>query len=286
MIQLLKRVIPSSIKNAIKNSIDSNQETSLKRTSSTSLSDNQLYPNFCLKASTDLSVFFNFRRNAIYQEILEHVNYETGKEYLNEITKNNPELLKNIDAFKKNDEFGSPETFDFAPIGNISSSTLRYIKVAGDLMSLFKNLDNLNICEIGVGYGGQCRVLNSAAAPATYTLVDIKAALMLTQRFLDNFILNSVIKYKTMNELEIQNYDLVISNYAFTELPRSIQDVYLKKIILNSKRGYITYNDINPAQFNSYKKDALLKIIPNSRIIEEKPLTHKENCIIVWGDNL
>jgi phospholipid N-methyltransferase len=286
MKQFLKSIIPNSIKTAIKNSIDSNQETSLKRTSSTSLSDNQLYPNFCLKASTDLSVFYNFRRNAIYQEILEHVNYETGKEYLSEITKNNPELLKNIDAFKKNDEFGSPETFDFASIGNISSSTLRYVKVAGDLISLFKNLDNLNICEIGVGYGGQCRVLNSAASPAKYTLVDIKAALMLTQRFLDNFILNSVVKYKTMNELEVQNYDLVISNYAFTELPKSIQDVYLKKIILNSKRGYITYNDINPAHFNSYKKDALLKIIPNSRIIEEKPLTHKENCIIVWGDNL
>ena len=89
-----------------------------------------------------------------------------------------------------------------------------------------------------------------------------------------------------MNELEIQNYDLLISNYAFSELPRSIQDVYLKKIILNSKRGYITYNEIVPESFNSYKKEELLNVIPNSFIIEERPITHENNCIIIWGDKL
>jgi hypothetical protein len=94
-----------------------------------------------------------------------------------------------------------------------------------------------------------------------------------------------VVRYKTMNELEIQNYDLVISNYAFSELPRSIQDVYLSKIILNSKKGYITFNEISPGYFNSYKREELIDIIPNSLIIEEKPLTHPKNCIIVWGVN-
>ncbi len=103
-------------------------------------------------------------------------------------------------------------------------------------MSLFKQLDNLNICEIGVGYGGQCRIINSVTSPNRYTLVDIQPALMLTQRYLDNYILSSIVTYKTMNELEIQKYDLVLSNYAFSELPRSVQDVYLNKIILNSKK--------------------------------------------------
>ena len=65
-----------------------------------------------------------------------------------------------------------------------------------------------------------------------------------------------------MNELDIDNYDIVISNYAFTELPRSIQDIYLKKVILNSSNGYITYNEIVPEYFNTYKRDELLKIIP------------------------
>ena len=229
-------------------------------------------------------LFSNFRRNEVYQQILEHLSKELGNSYLEEIIKNNITLLDNIDQFKKNDECGNPELFEYEKIGNISSTTLRYIKVLSDLLKLFNQLDGMNICEIGVGYGGQCRIINSITSPSGYTLVDIKPALMLTQRYLDNFILNSVVDYKTMNELKINDYDLVISNYAFTELPKSIQDVYLKKIILNSKRGYITYNEITPEYFNSYKKEELLKIIPNSHIIEEVPLTDKKNCIIIWGE--
>ena len=143
-------------------------------------------------------------------------------------------------------------------------------------------MNDIEICEIGVGYGGQCRIINSVYKPTKYHLIDIKPALMLSQRYLDNYILNAVVEYKTMNELESRNYDLVLSNYAFTELPRAIQDVYLRKIILNSNKGYITYNEITPDYFNSYTKDELVKIIPRSFVIDEVPLTHPKNCIIAW----
>lgn len=249
---------------------------------STSLSDNQVYPDFCMKASIDLFVFSNFRRNRIYRQVLEHVSFYLGKEYLEEIPVS---FLEKIELIKENDIWGNPKLCEYPSIGKISPTTLRYTKVLTDLLTLFKELDNLNICEIGVGYGGQCRVINSMSSPNKYTLVDIKPVLMLTQRYLDNYILNSPVCYKTMNELETKNYDLVISNYAFSELRRNIQDVYLNKIILNSKKGYITFNEITPEYFNSYKREELIDIIPNSRIIEEKPLTHSKNCIIIWGDN-
>jgi putative sugar O-methyltransferase len=251
---------------------------------STSLSDNMVYPDFCAKASIDSILFSNFRKNSVYQQILEHVSEKQGKLYLEEIKKYNADLLNSLNTFKLNDEWGNPDVSEYPEIGVISPTTLRYIKVLSDLKKLFHNLDNLDICEIGVGYGGQCRIINGIFKPSKYTLVDIKPALMLAQRYLDNYILHSVMIYKTMNELIAQKYDLVISNYAFTELTRSVQDVYLQKIILNSKRGYITYNDINPASFQSYKKEDLLKIIPNSRILEEVPLTHPNNCILIWGE--
>ncbi len=76
----------------------------------------------------------------------------------------------------------------------------------------------------------------------------------------------------------------MISNYAFTELPRTIQEVYLRKVILRSKRGYITYNEITPPAFRSLKVDELTAIIPGTRILKEEPLSHPRNCIIVWGD--
>jgi hypothetical protein len=250
----------------------------------TSISDNGTYPDFCAKASIDTNLFINFRRNKFYGKILEHITKELGESYISETKRNDNSFFKNVDFFKQNDIWGNPELFNFPEIGQISTTTLRYIKVLSDLLKYFRNLNDLSICEIGVGYGGQCRITNSISSPKEYTLVDIKPALMLCQRYLDNYILNSRLKYTTMNELETKEYDLVISNYAFTELTREIQDVYLKKIILNSKRGYITYNEISPEDFRSYKREELLKIIPNSKIIEEVPLTHPKNCIIIWGD--
>ncbi len=249
---------------------------------STSLSDNQAYPQVCIEASNDYRAFNNFRRNPIYNQILEHVSVEQGSDYLLEISKD-PDIVTAMEKFKPNDNYGNPRMHKYPTVGMISPSTLRYIKVLADIKTHFKTVDNLDICEIGTGYGGQCRIINAYYKPATYTLVDLQPALALAQRFLDNHILQSRLIYQTMNELDNEAYDLVISNYAFTELPRRIQDIYLSKIIMNSRRGYITYNEITPKEFNSYKSKELLAMIPGSAVIEEKPLTHPTNCIIVWG---
>ncbi|MEI6444872.1 MAG: putative sugar O-methyltransferase [Nostocales cyanobacterium ELA583] len=251
---------------------------------STSLSDNQIYPQVCIEASNDYRSFNSFRRNPIYNEILEHISENQGREYLNIISKD-PDVLSAINNFKLNDEYGSPIMYEYSGIGIISPTTLRYIKVLADLKKHFQTLNSLNICEIGVGYGGQCRIINAYYSPSMYCLVDIQPALSLAQRFLDNYIIHSVLTYKTMNELSQRDYDLVLSNYAFTELPRSVQDIYLNKVILRSKRGYITYNETTPSEFNSYKSGELIEIISGSRIFKEEPLTHPKNCIIVWGEN-
>jgi putative sugar O-methyltransferase len=249
---------------------------------STSLSDNQAYPQVCIDASNNYKLFNNFRGNLIYNQILEHVSENQGKEYL-DIISNDQDILGAINNFKPNDEYGNPRMYEYSGIGVISPSTLRYIKVLADLKKHFQTLNNFSICEIGVGYGGQCRVINAYYRPSEYCLVDIQPALALAQRYLDNYAIHSVLTYKTMNGLSQRDYDLVLSNYAFTELPRAIQDIYLNKVILRSKRGYITYNEITPLEFNSYKLAELIEMIPGSRIFKEEPLTHPKNCIIVWG---
>lgn len=250
----------------------------------TSLSDNKAYPNVCLQASNDSRYFKNFRRNQTYNEILEHTSEQEGKEYL-DIIKKDADIFSKMDTFKENDKYGNPRIFHYPSVGKISPTTLRYIKVLADLKALFGTMDNLNICEIGAGYGGQCRIINSYFKPNSYCLIDIKPALMLAKRFLGHYIIHFRLIYKTMDELQENEYDLLISNYAFTELPRPIQDIYLKKCILCSRKGYITYNEIAPPEFKSYKKEELTNIIPNSKIMKEVPLTHPNNCIIVWGVN-
>jgi len=251
---------------------------------STSISDNQTYPQICLQASNDYNLFNRFRRNRIYNRVLEHVSEELGREYFALISKDK-DILGAMNNLKLNDSYGSPRMYEYPGIGMVSPTTLRYIKVLADLKEIFRSLDNMNLCEVGVGYGGQCRIINAYYKPSHYTLVDIQPALSLTQRFLDHFIIHSTLFYKTMNELPLQEYDLTISNYAFTEMRRDIQDVYLQKVILNSKRGYITYNEIAPEDFNSYNSEELIEMIPGSRIMEEKPATHPKNCIIMWGES-
>jgi len=248
----------------------------------TSITDNQVYPQVCLQAAYDYRYFLNFRREKDYVGALEHVPERVGR-ICYDLIKDDPSVAILMDKFRQNDLYGNPITFNHETLGDISATTLRYIRILIALKHFFGSLDGMNICEIGVGYGGQCRVANVMWKPRRYRLVDIQPALALAQRFLDHFILPSVMSYQTMNQLNYENYDLVISNYAFTELPREIQDVYLEKVILRSKKGYILYNEITPASFRSYKADELKEMISGAEISEEYPLTHKRNCVITWG---
>jgi hypothetical protein len=247
-----------------------------------SLSDDGRYPRFCARAAQDEAVFADFRRSSDYRGVLEHVTREQGEAYLAELRKDR-KVFGALEAFRANDEVGSPALETFEEIGAFSPSTLRYGKVVADLHGLFGSLEGLDVCEIGIGYGGQCRLIDAFSPPKSYTLVDIKPALQLAQRYLDHFPLATTVRYLTMNELPQSRFDLVISNYAFTELPRTIQEVYLKKAILKSARGYITYNQITPEDFRSLKRDEIVGLLKGAKVLPERPETYPNNCIIVWG---
>lgn len=253
-----------------------------KKKKASSLSDSNSYNDFCRLASQDPATFATFRQNVVYNEILEHLSQEQGEEYLKIIQKDG-DIYQAISSFQENDQYGSPTTFAYKDIGHFAPTTLRYIKVLSDLKGLFGPLDDMAICEIGVGYGGQCRVINALYTPKTYLLVDLESVLMLSKHYLNHFSCAPRCQTSTSDQLPQQSYDLVISNYAFTELRRPIQDIYLEKLILPAKRGYITYNDINPDDFNSYSLKELLEMIPGAHTIPEDPLTHPNNCIITWG---
>jgi len=251
----------------------------------TSISDDGSYPEFCEKASNDDTTFATFKSNKIYTRVLEHTSYEFGLDYLKIIKENTPELLNLIIDFKKNDICGAPATFYYSEIEtSISPTTLRYTKVLSDLIHLYSFPSELNVCEIGVGYGGQCRINMSYLDVKKYTLVDLPQVLKLCQKFLSNFEIGNNICFKTMDELAVSaSYDLVISNYAFSELKKDIQKIYLDKILLKSKSGYITYNTLAHTILDGYSAIDLANIIPGSKIIPEEPLTADGNCIVVWG---
>lgn len=247
-----------------------------------SLSDNNAYPAFCFAAAHDHRIFADFRTAPVYRMILEHVTEEHARVCIDELRKS-PDVLSFMPEFRRNDEVGGPILMKTEDFGLVSTTTLRYAKVIADLKQLFGSLDGQKVFEIGVGYGGQCRLIDAYWKVQSYCLVDLRPVLDLSQAFLERFSLRTQIRFATMNELGQESPDLVISNYAFSELPRHVQDAYLEKVILRSPRGYITFNDMNPDHYRSWRVDELCERIPGARILPEVPLTYEKNCLIVWG---
>lgn len=247
----------------------------------TSISDYLEYKKACLDAATDENAFNNFKTNPHYNTILEHTSYEQGLMYIDYI--NNTKFdFSILPLLKTNDLQGNAQIKDYAqPYDKISPSTLRYIKVLAELEETFDSLQGKDIVEIGGGYGGQCKIINDYFKPNSYTIIDLSEALALSKKYLSKFNYDNVY-YQTQEELsENKKYDLVISNYAFSECERSIQNIYIEKIFKNSAKGYITFNNIS----HIFKVDSLTRaeFIENFNCLEkpEVPLTG-DNNIYYW----
>lgn len=259
----------------------------------TSMSDDNAYPALCHAAAEDESFFKDFRRNFIYNTVLEHVPQYQGQEYLDEINKNTKVKYTNADwdNFRQNDLYGNPRIFTYQVNDRtlaLSPTTLRYAKVLSDIVTLFDTDKIKTVAEIGIGYAGQCRMLTSYIKNVEkYSLYDLPEVLGLAKRYLGKFgnnVTDRVQFIDATNITEAGEYDFVISNYAFSELIRDVQDIYLEKVILNSKAGYMTWNSLSCDVLDGYTLDELLAKIPGSSVIEEKPLSATNNCIIIWGN--
>ena len=255
----------------------------------TSISDMERYPLVCYLASKDDRMFSTFKRNKIYRRVLEHVTEKEGSEYLSVINEYGLLNVQDWQEFAKNDLYGSPIQFTYDIQGRsitLSPTTIRYAKVLSDIISMFDISSIKSIAEIGIGYGGQCRLIRSKLPEAGYALFDLPEVLGLAEKYLTHYeMCRKNIWYLDGGHIYVNgDYDLFISNYAFTELQREVQDMYLDKAVLRSKRGYITYNAAGHRKLGGYSDAELLQKIPGSSRIDERPLTCEGNCIIVWGN--
>jgi putative sugar O-methyltransferase len=249
-----------------------------------SMADETDYPAFCRQAAADDGVFASFKREEVYRAILEHVTYEDGQRYLDQALANRPDYAARLGVFRENDRLGAPHVFDYGEHGSFSPTTLRYAKVLSDLENLFGTLDGLRIAEIGGGYGGQCFVLSRVAHPASYTLIDLDEALALQQRYLSRLDVSDV-EFVSPSDLRAdRDYDLVISNYAYSELVRPVQRRYMRAVLKRSSRGYVTYNWMAPKRLRpSYSREELLRAIPGSRFATPAPQVVSIEELWLWG---
>lgn len=233
------------------------------------------YHNICAATAADDGLFRNFRQEQTFYDMYEHVTYEHGLVYLEQINKTFPEVMQHIELFARNDNVGNPVRKYYEELGfHIAPTTLRYVKILADLVNQFGSLDGMNIVEVGGGYGGQCKIIHDMFTPKSYTLIDLPEAIRLAQRYLFEF--GIVIDGKS------GPYDLFISNYAFTEIERGYQDIYTENFIKKSERGYMTCNFYEWHEAGNMTFSDIINLMPDSKVMEEIPLTANDNFIYIW----
>jgi hypothetical protein len=253
---------------------------------STSISDSEDlgYTRSVKNALTSEARLVNFRADADYQKVLEHVSIALGQQYLNHIVSEyKAEPYPVFTLLSKLSEFGNPTVHNFSGIGPVSPTILRYVKVAYELNSLFGNLSQVKIGEIGVGFGGQAAVLDKLFGVTDYVAFDLPEVLSLFEIFLTRTDSRITPRLVDGRKPESVSLDLVLSNYAFSELSRSSQDAYLENVILGSKSGYMIWNNLSSKHLDGYTLRELISLIPGSRVLKEIPRTDKANRLIVWG---
>lgn len=247
-----------------------------------SISQNSKYPEFCKLAAYDAGVFKTFRCQQAYREIVETVGYDLGVLFAQEIRSKYIHLLPFFDKICAEDEVGGPLRYFYPEIGLISPTVLRYVKVVGDLQREFGSLNNLSIVEIGGGFGGQCKVINDICGFCDYTIIDLPECTPLITRYLSCFSIQNV-KTISCNDLqESKKYDLVISNYAFSEINRLGQSYYMEMIINLAPCGYVIYNHF--PQIKPFALDEFVLLLKmnhkNVKVISEDP--SRTGDIVIW----
>lgn len=235
------------------------------------------YLKVCSDAVSKEEVFKTFKSNPDYTEVLEHCSYEIGNKYLTLIMWYNFQPKPFTIPFQ-NDTIGNPKLSQYGNL-NVSPTTLQYMGVATNLIRQFKELSDYNIIEIGGGYGGQCKIMQDYCYINSYTIIDLHDPLYLQEKYLRT--LNQVDKCNFLEHDDYKNYiskeyDLIISNYALSEMPREVQLDYVKNVCLISKHGYITCNDSVNGMELIKEKFSTFNISPD---IEGE---RKTNFIITW----
>lgn len=275
-----------------------------------SLTDQSRYTKICQRAAQEYELFHTFKSHRDYNWVLENIGEEQGALELQRILEISPSLIKNLFWKNKpflNDSLGKPNRYSYH-IGTsnevelfrltglrsdersilVSPTTLRYIRVYSDLIKYFDIEFTNNPCkivEIGGGYGGQRQVIHDHLN-SNYLIIDLPEVIALQSRYLAYFgCPTDFISAHEVKNLEMGEFDLCISNYAFSECYREIQDIYLKKVILKSKMGYMTLNNIREEgkRYDFYSYQELLDKIPGSKLIDEVPSSHPNNKVLIWG---
>jgi len=211
---------------------------------------------------------WDFKSNKNYTQILENLGKYYGTLFLKQITKQFNNFFYKYKTFliklcNINDLYGKTKLKKFPNFSTCSPSNLRYILHSLLILTFMFNqkLNNINIIEIGGGYGGLSFFIHKIAPIfkikiLSYTIFDLPEISLLQKSYL-----NALKMSKNMNFYNINSYknlkknSFLISNYAYSEISMALQKKYTEKI-LNPyvSYGFLIWNFIKLYDFIENKK--------------------------------
>jgi putative sugar O-methyltransferase len=247
------------------------------------------YTNFIKSFIHSDIKYWDFKKKDEYCAILEHATKEHGDNYLFEI-KNRFDVFYNenkdflIDICNTNDSCGKPIKYNFENFTSCSPTNIRYILHSLLILSYMKEceLRNIDIIEIGGGYGGLCLFLYKLSPLFnidihSYSIFDLPEPLELQKKYLENVNIDNVNFMELDNIKNLNKNSFLISNYAFSEISMDIQKKYTNHVLNPyTSHGFLTWNFINTYQFIDNKYITIENEYPstsvNNKYVRFKPL--------------
>jgi len=212
--------------------------------------------------NTDINSW-DFKSNYFYNGILEHSNYQHGREFLDTIKdkfesfydKNKDDLIQ---LCKKNDLYGNTRKFNYPDFTECSPSNLMYILHSLIILTFMKecNIETVDIIEIGGGYGGLCLYLYEISKLFnikinSYSIFDLPEVMLLQKKYLDALNITDVNYESTDNIQNLKPNSFLISNYAFSEFNENIRRDYIENVLKPyTSYGFMCWNTFSPYNYN------------------------------------
>jgi len=263
IILIIKRIIAETKKGLNSDSEDSNN-----------------YIDFLEKVVQDNKIFENFRDDPAYKGVVETVSEPLGRKYYEKLIKS----FSHKQIYDYCSLLNSPGNPEMILINGdyFSTTALRYLTTAVDIKTLYGNNKIRKIVELGVGFGGQAIMLNQFFNIDQYTFVDLTSANLLSKKFLSYKDVSFEKKFCSIDSGEEDEYDLFISNFGYSELPKKYQKLAYKKFIQNSKYGYMIVNNYWHITFRYFTKLHYKYYLKNLIIEDEIPVSNPFNKVLIF----
>lgn len=216
------------------------------------------------KAAEEECVFDCFRSYDIAKLIVDGYPAVATHEYLKKI-KAKKYYASLLNLWEANDSFMGPEIYIYYEGKKLTPATGRHLVNVNNYIELFgKTILTKSICEIGAGWGGECVLMQRVKdiyfpkKYLNYTIFDLSTSVGLIEKFTSKFAAKCT--FSNLSIIQKHSFDLVISNGAYSEMGRELQEEYFRKVISKSRNGYfITNFDTHSIRLGGFSTVEFLK---------------------------